>query len=339
MIQYDSTDAYEISADACMKSMYNSLEYTTRYLRRRYFFVVLDLSTALKYTNDLVLLSNSDERRAADYTAVPCARSVFGVWIFSYGNFTVVGPGDVDRVLAYTKNAGAVHRRGHADRGTTAVQFDYPDKDNDTRIRMSYDSYVSEYQEVNYLNAVTRGMNHSVHYRTAVCVQAIYNSAQYNEYVNGHYAIVLNLDGYRFDNGLVHYHYKSVRCGGSVFGVWIFKCGGRFTVKSFTGHYDRLHRNTVPRFRIDQSCAIDPDYVKNDIVDYEKIMFTVNDNVRASMDDGDDVIVDFDNGRCPDGAFADGHRYRRDNYTCTKLLYLRKAPCEYTQYFGQMFCP
>lgn len=336
MIQYDSTDAYEISADACLKSIYNSLEYTTRYLRRRYFFIVLNLSTQLKYSNELVLLSNYEETRAVDYTAVACARSVFGVWIFSYGRFTVIGPRPaLDGVLTYTRDAAAAHRRDHA--GNTTVTFDYANKEYNTHIPY-YDTYTSEYQEVNYMNAVTREMNHSVRVRTSVCVQSIYNSAQYTEHVNGHYVVVLNVDRYDYVNDLVHYHYKSVRCGGSVYGVWIFKCGGRFTVRSFTDHYDQLYRRLVPRFRVRESCEIDRDYVNSDIINYEKIMFTVNDRVRTSMDDDNDVIVDFNNDNCLDNTFTGHYDYYDNHYNCSKLLYLKKAPCKYPKYFGHIFC-
>lgn len=309
MIQHDGTVG--ISSDLlCMKSLYNSLEYTTRYLRRHYFFIILNLSTSSKHTNDLVLLNNLEQINVIDYTSVACAYSVFGIWIFSYGNFTIDLQKPFDETQIMYENNTSVTRR-HNKNSNITFSFDYISRDYNAQIPF-YEKYIREYRDFYNFSNIIPDMRLDTYLKIPMCTQSLYNLAQYNSYINENFVIVLNLKAYDYTNNLIHYYYKSVRCGDTVFGVWIFKCGGQFLVKSYN---DRIRKD----FLVDKSCEIDPKSVKKYVINYNKIMFTLNQNVRTSMDDAKNIIIDFNNENCPRNNFTNNYNYHEYYFNCSKV--------------------
>lgn len=282
-ISFGASTYFQPHYKTCMNSIYNSVEYSIQYLDTHYYFIVLYFDP-FKSTSKRIYSNNLN---TYEYIPVECSYHVFGVWIFLHGNFVIHSRNFNDNfVYSSDENTSIIYNEDNI-----ILNFDY----------INYSSTVGYKKLSNYFNI--RNL-HVMSMDVGTCIQSIYNQAQHFENINNcmndeylcdknKYVIILNLNHnstgyavYWYKNNLIDYYYKSVECGGTIFGVWIFSCG-QFTIKSNQIIYN------------ENSCNLNQKDVQNYVMDFNGgLIYTLNENTNTYIDQSSTIIINFINGNC-----------------------------------------
>lgn len=265
----------------CMKSVYNYVDYVILGSDKPYYFIVLYYDKSSNHINKYYYINNLID---FVYTAVTCETYLFGVWTFSHGNFVIhsVSP---DKYFAYGSNVDVPVTSENNDLNKTFSFKRASDKGVGKTSR--FPQYFG-LQPI-FVPADER-----------TCVQSMYDRLQYmeNTYncMNDEYCrkenkfvIVLNLNQnrdrghvYSYEKHLTDYHYKSVDCAGSIYGVWTFAYGW-FALKSskYNGYGEK-------------PCTVDERNAREHVFGFDgTLIYTLNENTVTRIDGDGTIIIDF----------------------------------------------
>lgn len=264
----------QISQTTCMKSIYNSVEYSIRRLDKNYYFIIIYFSIyeTSAYINNL---------RGYEYIPVYCANQYFfGVWIFTHGNF----------VIQSNKMSKDFVRYSSSDENTFITY-----NDNNIILSFNYVKNARRFELPAVYEISYRLYSPNLYLDNERCIRSLYNDLQHLEnddkYKNNakekKFIIVLNLqDDDNYKNDLTNYYYKSVECGNTIFDVWISSCG-QFTIKSKTIYYSGKY------------CNINDEDVRNKIMDfYGRFIYTLNENTNTYVENNSSIIINFNDKNC-----------------------------------------